>query len=39
LIKYAYELDCLNVEHGELSRPTKNIIVNFPQVSIIDFER
>ena len=39
LVDYAYKLDLLNVEHWELSRPTKNIIVNFPKVYIIDFER
>jgi len=39
LVDYAYVLDLLNVEHWELSRPTKNIIVNFPKVYIIDFER
>ena len=26
LVKYSYELDKLNVEHGELSKPMKNII-------------
>jgi len=39
LVEYAYILDQLNVEHGELSRPTKNIIVNNEDVFIIDFER
>jgi len=39
LVEYAYILDQLNVEHGELSRPTKNIIVNNSYVFIIDFER
>jgi predicted Ser/Thr protein kinase len=39
LVDYAYKLDLVNVEHWELSRPTKNIIVNFPKVYIIDFER
>lgn len=40
LIKCAYELDKLSVEHGELSKPTKNIIVSEDEkVYIIDFER
>ena len=39
LVSYSYNLDLLNVEHWELSKPTKNIIVNFPEVYIIDFER
>jgi len=39
LVNYSYLLDLINVEHWELSRPTKNIIVNFPKVYIIDFER
>ena len=39
LVDYSYLLDLLNVEHWELSRPTKNIIVSFPKVYIIDFER
>ena len=40
LVKYAWELDKLKVEHGELSRPTKNIIISPKEkVFIIDFER
>ncbi len=39
LINYAYDLDKIWVEHWELSRPTKNIIVNNTNVFIIDFER
>jgi len=40
LIEYAYTLDLLWVEHWELSRPTKNIIINEnDEVFIIDFER
>jgi len=39
LIEYAFKLDLLNVEHWELSRPTKNIIVNNSELFIIDFER
>ena len=40
LIEYAYMLDELWVEHWELSRPTKNIIINKNnEVFIIDFER
>ncbi len=40
LIKHAYNLDKVNVEHGELSKPTKNIIVSDDEkVHIIDFER
>ena len=39
LIDYAYRLDKLKVEHWELSRPTKNIILNWNKVFIIDFER
>lgn len=40
LISYAFILDKLNVEHGELSKPTKNIIVSdIWKVYIIDFER
>ncbi len=40
LLKYAYLLDKLEVEHGELSKPTKNIIVSpTEKVYIIDFER
>jgi len=40
LVEYAFLLDKLNVEHGELSKPTKNIIIwENNKVSIIDFER
>jgi len=40
LVVYAYILDQLNVKHGELSRPTKNIIISSENdVFIIDFER
>ena len=40
LIEYAYILDTLKVEHWELSKPTKNIIIwKNNKVSIIDFER
>jgi len=40
LIEYAYQLDKLHVEHGELSKPTKNIIIwENEKVYIIDFER
>ena len=40
LVEYAYILDSLHVEHWELSKPTKNIIVNNTNnVFIIDFER
>ena len=40
LIDHSYMLDKLHVEHGELSKPTKNIIVsNKEKVYIIDFER
>jgi len=40
LIECAYTLDKLKVEHWELSKPTKNIVIN-PEnkVFIIDFER
>ena len=40
LIEHAYKLDKLKVEHWELSKPTKNIIIT-PEnkVFIIDFER
>ena len=40
LIDHSYKLDKLHVEHGELSKPTKNIIVSDDEkVYIIDFER
>lgn len=40
LIDHSYALDKINVEHGELSKPTKNIIVSQDEkVYIIDFER
>lgn len=40
LLEYAYLLDKLEVEHGELSKPTKNIIISEDEkVYIIDFER
>jgi len=40
LLKYAYLLDKLEVEHWELSKPTKNIIISPDEkVYIIDFER
>lgn len=40
LIEGAYRLDVLWIEHGELSKPTKNIIIS-PEgkLHIIDFER
>ena len=40
LLKHAYLLDKLEVEHWELSKPTKNIIIAPDEkVNIIDFER
>ena len=40
LLKYSYLLDKLKVEHWELSKPTKNIIISPKEkVYIIDFER
>lgn len=40
LLSHAYELDMLWIIHGELQRPTANVLVNTKnQVSIIDFER
>lgn len=39
LIQFSYELDKLKVEHWELSKPTKNIIVKDENLYIIDFER
>lgn len=40
LLDHAYELDRLWIVHGELQRPTGNILVNSNnEISIIDFER
>jgi len=40
LLKYSYNLDLLNIEHWELSKPTKNIIISpDKKVYVIDFER
>lgn len=40
LVEHAFKLDLLQIEHGELSKPTKNIIVSpSNKVFIIDFER
>jgi lipoprotein signal peptidase/predicted Ser/Thr protein kinase len=40
LLSHAYELDTLWIIHGELQRPTANVLVNTKnKVSIIDFER
>lgn len=40
LLDKAYHLDCLGVVHGELSRPTTNVLLNATlDVSIVDFDR
>lgn len=40
LVHHAYVLDTVGVEHGELSRPSTNVLINDEnEVFIVDFER
>jgi len=46
LLEKSYQLDTVGVVHGELARPTKNVLINTEKLlqnkaclAIIDFER
>ena len=39
LLRQCYILDLAGFSKKELTRPSKNIIINYPQITLIDFER